>query len=166
MKRKIKNWWNKYVTIVKAEIALCVAFGCMELCFGNIAAALIWLCCSFAWFCCYIVEQRYKYVCKYADAAKANNDELYGYAKKLNEQLEIIQAHHYFTFLQKRTYQNDVAFCKREKSCSEYISYRQHIEEAIAEADNCFRKLCAAYIDKYGEDEYLKLYKSWKKREY
>lgn len=140
------------MTIARAEIAFCVVFGCVEACFfGDVAAALIWLCCSFAWLCCDIVEQRYKYICKYADAAKANNDELFGYAKRLKEKLEINEAHHYLTFLRMRLAENDVDFCKRKKSCSEYLSYKQCVEEAIAEAEEKVVEMRAVYKEKYGE---------------
>ena len=146
---KIKAWWNKNVTITRAEIVLCAVFGIIEACIGRIDRALIWLVCVLGWLKCECSERRCRNIGNTAAKIYALNTELLDKQKCLIDRLDLGQSKHFLTLLRMRSYQNDVAFCKREKSCSEYLSYKQKIEEAIAYADEKCRKLSEEYYKKY-----------------
>ncbi len=152
MKKKIKEWCGKYITCARVEIAVFVVFGIAHACIGNIDCALMCVCCALAWLNSAYLECKYMHAYNVGVKLGNLNDDVIDANKQIIERLEIEEAHHYLTFLQMRAYRNDVAFCKREKSCSEYISFLQYIEEAIAEADDKVRKMRKEYKDKYGED--------------
>ena len=146
---KINTWRSWDVTAIRVEIALCIIFGIMEACIGRFDRALIWLVCVLGWFKCECSERRIKNI----NSAAVEIKELYMMVqnrnKVLSDRLDLEESKHFLTLLRMRSYQNDVAFCKREKSCSEYLSYKQGIEEAIAYADEKVRKLSEEYDKKY-----------------
>ena len=149
MKKKIKTWCNNDMTIIRVEIALCIVFGIVEVRIGRFDRALIWLVCFLGWLKCEFSERRIRNI----SSAAVEIKELYKIAQNrsnvLSDRLDLEESKHFLTLLRMRSYQNDVAFCKREKSCSEYLSYKQDIEEAIVYADEKVRKLSEEYNKKY-----------------
>ena len=146
---KINTWRSWDVTVIRVDIALCIIFGIMEACIGRFDRALIWLVCFLGWLKCEFSERRIRNI----NSAAVEIKELYMMVqnrnKVLSDRLDLEESKHYLTLLRMRSYQNDVAFCKREKSCSEYLSYKQDIGEAIAYADEKVRKLSEEYNKKY-----------------
>lgn len=138
------------MTINRVEIALCIAFGIAQAYIGRIDCVLIWLVCVIAWLNCDYVERKCKNIGNAAAEIGALNTRLLDKQKCLMDRLDLEESKHYLTILRMRSYQNDVSFCKREKSCSEYLSYKQNIEAAIAYADEKVRKLSEEYNKKYG----------------
>lgn len=149
MKKKIKTWWSESVTITRVEIALCAVFGIAQACIGDIGSALVWTVCVIAWLNCDYVERKSRNIGNTAVEIGALNTELLDKQRCLIDRLDLEESKHFLTILRMRSYQNDVAFCKREKTCSEYLSYKQDIEEAIAYADEKVRKLSEEYNKKY-----------------
>ena len=147
---KIKTWCNENVAITRVEIVLCAVFGIGSACAGDIGSALIWAVCVFAWLKCDFVERQCRNIGNTAADIGALNTELLNKQRCLIDRLDLEESKHFLTFLRMEAYQNDVAFCKREKSCSEHLSYKQKIEEAIACADEKVRKLSDEYNKKYG----------------
>ena len=146
---KIKTWWSNNVTVIRVEIALCAVFGIGSACVGDIGSALIWSVCVIAWLNCDYVERKSRNIGNTAAKICVLNTENLDKQKCLIDRLDLEESKHFLTLLRMRSYQNDVAFCKREKSCSEYLSYKQKIEEAIAYADEKCRKLSEEYYKKY-----------------
>lgn len=146
---KIKTWWSRNMTITRVEIALCAVFGIGSACTGDIGSALIWSVCVIAWLNCDYVERKSRNISNTAVEIATLNTELLDKQRCLIDRLDLEESKHFLTILRMRAYQNDVAFFKREKSCSEYLSYKQKIEEAIAYADEKARKLSEEYYKKY-----------------
>ncbi len=146
---KIKTWRSWDVTAIRVEIVLCIVFGIVEACIGRFDRALIWLVCFLGWLKCEFSERRIRNI----NSAAVEIKELYMMVqnrnKVLSDRLGLEESKHYLTHLRMRLYQNDVAFCKREKSCSEYLSYKQNIEKNIACMEEKVRKLSEEYDKNY-----------------